>query len=295
MCSLVSAQSRDTHGTVDVLAIVLGVVSSLTYGFADFSGGLAARSSHALRVSAIAAPASLLVQVVAIPLLGARWEADAVAWGAVSGVASAVAFVLLYATLARGPMSVLSPITALVSAALPVAVGIGLGERLQPTGLAGLPLSAAAILLLGAAQDAERRRPALPAVILAVGAGTSIAVQLVALNATPADSGVAPLVVGRAVSAGLLLVAFALWRGRIGTATPSIPLSITAGVLDSLANLLFLYAVRHGPLAVIAVITALYPAGTLLLARIVLAERLTRAQIGGLVVAVAAIVLLALP
>jgi drug/metabolite transporter (DMT)-like permease len=278
-----------------VLAIVLGVVSSLAYGFADFSGGLAARGAHALRVSAIAAPSSLLVEVVAIPLLGARWEMGAIAWGAVSGVASAVTFVLLYATLARGPMSVLSPITALVSEALPVAVGIGLGERLHPTGIAGLPLSVAAILLLSATRDAERRRPALSVVLLALGAGASIALQLIALNATPTDSGVAPLVVGRAVSAGLLLIAFALWRGRMGTPTPSIPLSITAGILDSLANLLFLYAVRHGPLAVIAVITALYPVGTLLLARIVLGERLTRAQVGGLAVAVAAVVLLALP
>jgi drug/metabolite transporter (DMT)-like permease len=280
---------------VGVLAIVLGLASSLAYGFADFSGGLAARGAHALRVAAIAAPASLLVELLTIPLLGVRWETGAIVWGAASGVASALAFALLYATLARGPMSVLSPITALVSEALPVAVGLGLGERLHPTGLAGLPLSAVAILLLGAARDAERRRPPLAVLLLAVGAGAAIALQLIALNAAPTDSGVAPLVVGRAVSSALLLIALAAWRGRTGTLAPSIPLALGAGVLDSLANLLFLYAVRHGPLANIAVITALYPAGTLLVARTVLGERLTRVQIGGIGVAIVAVVLLALP
>jgi drug/metabolite transporter (DMT)-like permease len=278
-----------------VVAIALGLISSLVYGFADFSGGLAARGAHALRVTMVAAPASLLLEVVAIPLLGAKWESGAIVWGALSGVASAVCFVMLYATLAKGPMSILSPITALIAEALPVVVGIGMGERLHPAGIVGLPLSVAAVLMLGAARDAERRRPALPVVLFAVGAGVAIAAQLIALNATPHDSGVAPLVVGRSVSAAVLLLAATSWRGRMGSVTPSIPLSIAAGMLDSLANLLFLYAVRHGPLAVIAVIAALYPAGTLLLARIVLRERLTRAQVGGLGLGAAAVVLLALP
>jgi drug/metabolite transporter (DMT)-like permease len=151
------------------------------------------------------------------------------------------------------------------------------------------------VVLLGAAQGVERRRPPLPVLFLAIGAGAAIALQLVALNAAPADSGVAPLVMGRVVGAALLLLALMLRRGRTGTVAPSISLSVTAGTLDSLANLLFLYAVRHGPLAAIAVIVALYPAGTLLLARVVLGERLTLAQIGGLGLAVAAVVLLALP
>lgn len=277
------------------MAIVLGVMSALAYGFADFSGGLAARGAHALRVSAVAAATSLVFGLPLILLLGARWETQAIIWGAVSGLASAVTFVLLYATLARGPMSILSPITALVSEALPVAAGIGLGERLHPAGIAGLPLSAAAVLLLGSTRDAERRRPPVSVSLLAVGAGAAIAMQLIALNAAPANSGVAPLVVGRAVSGTLLLAAALIGRTHMGALTPSIPLSIAAGALDSLANLLFLYAVRHGPLAVVAVITAFYPAGTLLLARVVLGERLTRAQVGGLCLAVVAIVLLVMP
>jgi drug/metabolite transporter (DMT)-like permease len=233
-------------------------------------------------------------EVLALPVLGGGWNAASIGWGALSGVASAVTFALLYATLARGPMSVLSPITALVSGALPVAAGFGLGERLHPAGLVGLPLSAVAVLLLSFTRDADRLRPALSTLLMAVGAGTSIAVQLIALNAAPADSGVAPLIAGRAVSAAVLLIAALAMRGRLGVTAPSVPMAVTAGTLDSLANLLFLYAVRHGPLAVIAVIEALYPAGTLLLARIVLGERLTRLQLAGLGTAAVSVVLLAL-
>jgi drug/metabolite transporter (DMT)-like permease len=265
------------------------------YGFADFSGGLASRGAHALRVSAVAAPASLVFELLALPFLGGRWNEASIGWGALSGVASAVTFALLYATLARGPMSILSPVTALVSEALPVAAGFGIGERLHPAGLVGLPLSAIAVLLLSFTRDADRQRPALSTLLMGVGAGASIALQLIALNAAPVDSGVAPLIAGRAVSATVLLLAALAVRGRLGQSRPSLPLAVTAGTLDSLANLLFLYAVRHGPLAVIAVIEALYPAGTLLMARIVLGERLTRPQLAGIGAAAVAVVLLAVP
>ena len=111
-------------------ALLLALAGSLAYGAADFLGGVAARGAHVLRVVVIAAPASLLVEVLVWPALGADFAASALAWGAASGVASAAAFALLYRTLAIGPMSVLSPVTALVSAVLPVSVGLIGGEEL---------------------------------------------------------------------------------------------------------------------------------------------------------------------
>src|SRR3954451_14874206 len=104
-------------------ALFLALASSLAYGAADFLGGLAARGAHVLRVVVIAAPASLLVELLLWPVVGATFASGAVRWGAASGVASAAACALLYRTLAIGPMIVLSPVTALVSAALPVTVG----------------------------------------------------------------------------------------------------------------------------------------------------------------------------
>jgi drug/metabolite transporter (DMT)-like permease len=274
-------------------AILLALCSSLAYGAADFLGGLAARGAHVLRVVIIAAPASLLVELLLWPALGADFAAGAVAWGAASGVASAAAFALLYRTLAIGPMSVLSPVTALVSAALPVAVGLLGGERPGGLALGGMTLALAAVVLVSGGSDPDGRRPGGLALVLAFGAGAAIALQLICLDQAPDDSGVAPLLVGRAVSSAVVLGAAFVVRAHLKAARPSLPVSAAAGALDSLANLAFLLAVRDGDLVVVAVITALYPAATVLLARMLLAERIGPTQLAGLGVAAVAVSLLA--
>ncbi len=275
-------------------AFLLALASSLAYGGADFLGGVAARGAHVLRVIVVAAPASLAVEVVLWPALGAQFPLGAVTWGAASGLASAVSFGLLYRTLALGPMSVLSPVTALVSAALPVAVGLAEGERLGGLAVLGMALALVAIVMVSAGSDARGARPSRAALIMAFGAGAAIALQLVCLHQSPSDSGVAPLLIGRAVSSGVVLSAALSLRSRLGQARPSLPKSAAAGALDSLANVAFLLSVRDGDLAVVAVITALYPAGTVLLARALLDERIGRVQLAGLGVAALAVSLLAL-
>ncbi|GGV93394.1 hypothetical protein GCM10015535_56310 [Streptomyces gelaticus] len=277
-----------------MLALLLALGSSLAYGCADFLGGLGARKAHVLRTVMIAAPASLAVELLLWPFLGASFDVGALGWGAASGVASAAAFAMLYRTLAIGPMNVLSPVTALVSAALPVVVGLAQGEHLGAAGLLGLPLALAAVVLVSAGHGAGAARPSRTALLLALGAGAAIALQLVFLHQAPSDSGVAPLIVGRAISSAITLTAAGLLHRRLGPERPAYAMAATAGVLDSLANLLFLLAVRSGDLTVVAVITALYPAGTVLLARGVLAERIHRGQLVGLGTAAVAVGLLAL-
>lgn len=280
--------------------LLLALASSVAYGFADFTGGLASRGAHVLRVVVVAAPASLAIELVLLPAIGARWSAPALLWGAASGLGSAASFVLLYRCLALGPMSVLSPVTAVVSGALPVAVGLIGGERVGAPGVAGIGLAVAAVVLVSAAPDTAAsdstgtRRPSRRALIFALGAGAAIAIQLVCLHGAPFDSGLAPLLAGRATSSILLLVAAGAWRRRLGVGRPRVRLAAGAGILDALANLAFLVAARHGELAVVAVVVALYPAATVILARTVLAERLHRVQLAGLGVAGAAVVLLAL-
>ncbi|MFI9592848.1 EamA family transporter [Nonomuraea sp. NPDC052265] len=278
-----------------MIALLLALGSSLAYGCADFLGGLGARKAHVLRTVMVAAPASLVVELLLWPMLGASFSPAALGWGAASGVASAAVFALLYRTLAIGPMNVLSPVTALISAALPVAVGLLQGEHLSAAGLVGLPLALVAVVLVSAGHGGGSARPSRTALLLAFGAGSAIALQLVFLHQAPADSGVAPLIVGRAVSSAVTLTAAGLLRRQLGSERPAYALSATAGVLDSVANLLFLLAARSGDLAVVAVITALYPAGTVLLARGVLAERIHRGQLVGLGAAAVAVSLLALP
>jgi drug/metabolite transporter (DMT)-like permease len=247
-----------------------------------------------LRTVMIAAPASLAVELLLWPFLGASFSAGALAWGAASGIASAAAFALLYRTLAIGPMNVLSPVTALVSAMLPVGVGLLQGEHLGAAGLVGLPLALVAVVLVSAGHGAGTARPSRTALLLAFGAGGAIALQLIFLHQAPSDSGVAPLIIGRAVSSAVILAAAGLMYRRLGSERPAYAMSTAAGVLDSMANLLFLLAARSGDLTVVAVITALYPAGTVLLARSVLAERIRRGQLVGLGAAAVAVSLLAL-
>ncbi|MFD9042169.1 EamA family transporter [Streptomyces bottropensis] len=277
-----------------MIALLLALGSSLAYGCADFLGGLGARKAHVLRTVMIAAPASLAIELLLWPVLGASFSAGALGWGAASGIASAAAFTLLYRTLAIGPMNVLSPVTALMSAALPVGVGLMQGEHLTIAGLVGLPLALVAVVLVSAGHGAGAARPSRTALLLAFGAGAAIALQLVFLHQAPSDSGVAPLIVGRAVSSAMTLAAAGVMYRRLGPERPAYAMSAAAGVLDSVANLLFLLAARSGDLAVVAVIVALYPVGTVLLARGVLAERIHRGQLVGLGTAVVAVSLLAL-
>ena len=276
------------------LSLLLALASSFAYGSADFLGGVATRGAHVLRVVAIAAPASLLVELLLWPIFGAQFDQGAVAWGAASGVASAAAFALLYRTLAIGPMSVLSPVTAIVSAALPVGVGLIGGEQLSGLAVGGIALALVAVVVITGGPDERGERPSRHALLLAFGAGAAIALQLVCLDQTPGDSGIAPLIVGRAVSSATVLAAVVALHARLGDRRPSVPAAAGAGALDSLANLSFLLAVREGELAVVAVITALYPAATVLLARALLAERIGATQLAGLGLAAVAVSLLAL-
>src|SRR3954454_10398641 len=148
------------------VVLVLALASSFAYGAADFLGGFAARGAHVLRVVVIAAPTSLLVELILWPAVGAQFPPAAIAWGAASGVASAAAFALLYRTLAIGPMSVLSPVTALVSAALPVSVGLLRGEQLSLLALGGVALACVAVVIVSGGSDGRGVRPSRPALAL---------------------------------------------------------------------------------------------------------------------------------
>lgn len=276
-----------------MVAILLALGSAAAYGVADFAGGLAARGTHVLRVVAFSAPASLLTELTLWPVIGGVWSAGAVGWGMGAGVASTAAFLLLYRSLALGPMGVLSPVTAVVSAAVPVGVGIAQSEH--PSGVAwlGIALALASVVLVSLSPGTSGARVTPTALTLAVGAGAAIAAQLVLLHQSPPDSGIVPLIAGRLVSGTAVLAAVLVRQPRHNGARVSPLLALAAGALDALANLAFLVASRHGTLSTVAVITALYPAGTVVLARVLLGERLANRQWIGLGIAAAATTLLA--
>jgi drug/metabolite transporter (DMT)-like permease len=167
------------------------------------------------------------------------------------------------------------------------------GESLSALAVFGMALAFVAIVVVSGGTDIHGVRPSRTALVLAFGAGAAIALQLVCLDKAPSDSGIAPLLVGRAVSSAVVLAAAFALRANLGDARPSLSASFAAGALDSLANFAFLLAVREGELAVVAVITALYPAATVVMARAFLGERIGGAQLAGLGVAAVAVSLLA--
>lgn len=274
-------------------SVLFAIVSSLVYGIADFAGGFASRKAHVLRIVAISAPASLVLEIVVLPFLGASWAPPTLAWGALSGLASAFAFALLYMTLALGPMTVLAPITAIVSALLPLVVGLAQGEPFSLRLFIGVAVAIVAILLVAGSGGSDAQPVTVKGLLLACGAGAAIALQLIALDQAPADSGVAPLVIGRTVSSVLLVSVLLIRLRSLPPERPMVVPAVLAGVLDSLANLLFLLGTRAGDLGVTAVIVSQYPASTVLLAWIILREKVARLQWLGLACASIALSLLA--
>jgi drug/metabolite transporter (DMT)-like permease len=273
---------------------MLALAGAVSYGAADFAGGVASRRSHVLRVVVLSAPTSLAIAFLLIPMLGADFSRGAVVWGAVGGLASAAAFPLFYLSMAVGPMSVLSPISALTAAAIPVIAGVVFGESLTPRAATGMALAFAAVILVARGGESHGARPSAQGLLLAYGAGFAAAAQFLALHQAPHDSGLAPLVVGRAVSSVVLLAAAAFSWPRIASRPFAVLPSIAAGLLDEMANMFFLLGSRAGELSITTVIVALYPACTVGLAWFVLRERVARVQRVGLVLAAGAVSLLVL-
>ncbi|UAJ78997.1 EamA family transporter [Leifsonia sp. ZF2019] len=285
-------------------AVALGLLSALVYGSADFVGGVAARRIGALRATAVGALSGLALLLLSLPLVGGAWTPAAVGWGALSGIVGSVAVFLLYACLAIGPMSILSPLTAVVSAIVPLTWGLIGGDRFAPVGYVALGVALIAVVLVGFVPERGAVRPSGRALLMAVGAGVFIGTFLILLDQTPADSGVVPLIANRAVNGAIMWTVVALVVVRARTRTAEAPggaaftrrgtgLAAASGALDASANVLILIGLRAGDLSTMSVLVALYPAGTILLAAIVLRERIAPVQWIGLALAVAAAGMLA--
>jgi uncharacterized membrane protein len=288
-----------------VLTVVLGVTGALIYGGADFFGGLAARRSSTLLVTFGVALVGLVGLLTASVFVPATSSADAWIYGAASGLAGGIGIGLLYGSLAIGPMSILSPTTAFISAIVPVSVGLSLGEGGGTTFFIAIALALVAVVLVGFVPEQGAVRPRPLGILMAVGSGTFIGFTVILINMTPADSGIIPLVANRIASStllGLAVVGVVIYRIS-RRATPRLPgltqlgpvwgIVVAAGVFDVLANVVVLYGLRIGELSVMSVLIALYPAGTILLASVVLRERIATVQWFGLGLALLASALLA--
>jgi len=305
-----------------MLTAVFSLSGALVFGAADFLGGLAAKRVSALLATAVAALTGFVLLLIAAPFLGGTWSGHDVLWGILSGVAGAAAISLLYACLAIGPMSILSPLTAVVSAIVPMIWGIVVGgDRLAAIGWWALGLALVAVVLVGFVPEKGAVRPSLRGVLMAVGSGIAIGAFYITIDQTSPESGIVPLILNRGVNGMIMFSVLGVMaligsrRRRAARPTDRMPraaavgttvapphvdtaagvrLAVACGAVDVTANALLLMGIRAGDLSVAAVLGAMYPAGTILLAAVVLKERIAPVQWAGLVLALAAAGMLAL-
>jgi drug/metabolite transporter (DMT)-like permease len=291
-----------------VLVVVLSLAAAAVYGASDFLGAFAARTINVIKSTTLNYLLGAIVIVVLLPIVGGQWSPVAVWSGSIAGVLALVGLVVFYAVLAIGPMSLLSPVIALVQSIVPVAIAATTGQGLSPLAWGAIVLAVVAILLLSPPRTTESQRISLRGAILAIVSGLLLGGSLIALDFAPKDSGLVPAFIEIVVGLAILLVIFAVLlvvRGRVrwlsvldagdGNETPTRRAWLAAafgGVLLGVANSLIVIALHLGNLAVVAVLTALYPIGTVILAATFLKERMSRLQFVGIgLVIVASLIL----
>lgn len=276
------------------MVVLLALLAAGSYGVSDFLGGLAARGARALTVLLYNYPAGALIMVALLPVFPGRVSTSTLLWSVAGGAFGLVGVGLLYSALTIAAMNMVSPVTAVLSAIVPVVFGVLTGERPGVLAWSGIALGTVAINLISRTPEDHPHGPlAGRALFMALGAGVGFGAYFVCLARSDTDSGLWPVVIAR-ICAAVLVVPLALRTGSVRRLRGHVlRLAVASGVLDSAANLAFLLASRHGYLSIAGVITALYPAGTVLLAIGLLKERTGRLQRVGLALAVGAVVLVA--
>ena len=282
------------------MAYLLAIGSAVLYGAADFTGGLTTRRASTIPVVLLSQAAGLIMLALIMPVLphASPTRAD-VLWGAAAGLTGGIGVALLYHALATGTMAVVAPTTAVCAVAIPVVVSVLLGERPVPLAVAGIALGMVSIVLVSQQQGGApgAGEPGLPrsrqsGVGTALASGIAIGLFLLSFAQAGPGAGMWPLLVARTVSTTLFAV-MAIAGGRsLRMPAQVTALVIFAGVMDMVANALYLLATRQGPLSIVVTLSSLYPASTVLLARIVLGERLRPWQVTGVGCALAAVVLI---
>jgi len=277
------------------MEVVLALLAAGTYGMADYCGGRAARSISAIAVTLVGQFAALIVlgaiailSGVPVPPLN-DWV-----WGGVAGILGSTGLLMFYRAMGSGFMTVVAPISAVVTAAIPVIVGLVSGERPSGQALIAMPLAIVAIALVSDVLGPHHRRAPRSIILMAVVAGIGFGFIFVVLHHVSSTSGIWPVVAMRTVSVPYMFIVTRLTKTSIRQAMPHKWLVFASGIMDSGANALYALAVRMGLMSVVAVIIALYPASTLMLATGLDKERIHRPQAVGLVMAAVALVLITL-
>ena len=305
-----------------MLSVILGLSGAVVYGISDFFGGLGARYLGSIRITWFSEMAGLITAVGAFFLFGGNWATQATSttlfWGGLSGFAGTFAILFLYASLAIGPMSILSPLGALVSAIVPVAWEFFTGHTLSALAYIAIAIALVAVALVGFVPEKNAAKVTARGLLFATFAGIGIGLYLICMHQTSPTSGFAPFVANRFVALSIMTVVVivtaiisamkkrGMFTGKAARADMvvgdhgtinwrrGLQLALLCGVADTAGNVIILTGLHIGNMSVMAVLAALYPAGTILLATFLLKERIARVQAIGLVLAIVAAALLAL-
>lgn len=276
------------------MAIILGLVTAVCFGSGDFFGGLSAKKTSVLYVVGFSHVVGLIGSVAIAPFV-----ADVFTWrdfgiGAGSGLLGGIGVLLLYRGLARGPMAVVAPLTAIMSAAVPALWGVLDGDRLSGLAWLGVAIALAAIALSSIPSESDGAPVTARVIGESLLAGVGFGSMFVMLDATTDATAPWPVVGARVLTVTILMcVIFGAKREGLATVRPALGLIVLAGLFDTGSNMLFLFAANIGDLSIVAVLSSLYPVSTVLLARVWLDERMSRLQLTGLGCALLATVFIA--
>lgn len=271
----------------------MGILVAAAFGSGDFLGGLASREANTVTVLALAQFTALAGAIVVALVAGGPLAGSVVLLGIGAGTLSVAALGCLYQGLAIGQIGEVAPVAAVVSSTIPVAWGLAVGERPPPLALAGGAMAVVAAGLITLERDERQGIRVGRALLLAVGAGVGFGTSFILFADSSHHSGFWPVLTSRA--AAVVAVGIVVAASRAPRSLPRRPRlrAVAAGLLDVLATTLLLVAVRLGLVAVVAPVAALAPAFTVFGAWWYLRERASRVQIGGLVLALAGLVLIA--
>jgi drug/metabolite transporter (DMT)-like permease len=284
------------------MVVLLGLAAALLYGSGDFLGGMASRRAHVLTVLTLVETAGVIAALAVAAASPGPASLAGLAWGFSAGLVGGLGLIIFYAGLAAGPMSVVAPVSGLVSTVLPVAVALTEGERPGAGVYAGALLCLVAIVLASSAGDPEggtgpARRPARLGRAIAYGtaSGVSFGLFFLLIRNAGQSGEVWPVAAGRIGELAIVLAVAAVLRpGLLRGVGGRLPLvAAGAGVIDVVANICYVAATRTGAFGLAVVLASLYPGVTVLLARVVLGERLRWIQRVGLGLAAVGIVLVA--
>jgi drug/metabolite transporter (DMT)-like permease len=283
------------------VVILLGLAAAVLYGSGDFLGGMATRKAHVLAVLTVAETAAVIAALTATAMWPGPASLAGLAWGISAGLTGGLGLIIFYIGLATGPMSVVAPVSGLVSTILPVAVALAEGERPGAGVYAGALLCLVAIVLASSAGDTSADpRPGRAGPGRAIGygiaSGASFGLFFLLIRNAGQSGELWPVAAGRIGELAIVLIAAAVLRRGLlprGAGGRLLLAAAGAGVIDVVANICYVAATRTGMFGLAVVLASLYPGVTVLLARAVLGERLRWVQRAGLGLAAIGILLVA--